>query len=174
MVLDEPTNHLDIWARDALEGAIKNFDGTVLVVSHDRYFLNQAADHLLVFEPDRVRLVEGNYEAYQQLLSRKSEERPDKEEASEKRKTGKSKQKPTKSRKKAVKKRRFPYRKVADLEDEIFIRETLVQEYHKELALPESMRNGDRIKLLMAKIAEEQEALKTLYEHWNEATELNW
>ncbi|MGA2799571.1 MAG: ABC-F family ATP-binding cassette domain-containing protein, partial [Thermoguttaceae bacterium] len=51
LVLDEPTNHLDIWARDALERAIKNFDGTVLLVSHDRYFLNRAADHLLVFEP---------------------------------------------------------------------------------------------------------------------------
>ena len=51
LVLDEPTNHLDLWARDALEKAIAGFDGTVLLVSHDRYFVNRVADHLLVIEP---------------------------------------------------------------------------------------------------------------------------
>ena len=71
-------------------------------------------------------------------------------------------------------KRRFPFRKVSDLEDEIFIRETLLQEFQNELALPETLRNGDRVRSITAKIAEEQEELKTLYEHWNEATELNW
>ncbi len=50
LVLDEPTNHLDLWARDALEKAIAQFDGTVLFVSHDRYFVNRVADHLLVIE----------------------------------------------------------------------------------------------------------------------------
>ena len=51
LVLDEPTNHLDLWARDALEQALTAFDGTVLFVSHDRYFVNRVADHLIVFEP---------------------------------------------------------------------------------------------------------------------------
>jgi ATP-binding cassette, subfamily F, member 3 len=188
LILDEPTNHLDIWARDALERAIKNFDGTVLLVSHDRYFLNQVADHILAFEPDRVRIIEGNYDEYQLQLGQefevaqdepKSKERPDSGKTGQKpekspQKSGKTAKKSEKSSKKASKKRRFPFRKVSDLEDEIFIRETLLQEFQNELALPETLRNGDRVRSITAKIAEEQEALKTLYEHWNEATELNW
>jgi ATP-binding cassette subfamily F protein 3 len=185
LVLDEPTNHLDIWARNALERAIKNFDGTVLLVSHDRYFLNRVADHLLVFEPGGVRVVEGNYDEYQLQLGRKTEEIPGKAGGKDRPKSGKAGQKSEKSppksgkqskksSKKSGKKRRFPFRKVSDLEDEIFIRETLVQEFQKELAQPETLRNGDKVRSITAKIAEEQEALKTLYEHWNEATELNW
>ena len=51
LVLDEPTNHLDVASRDALEGALKSFDGTIVAVSHDRYFLDRVTDRLLVFEP---------------------------------------------------------------------------------------------------------------------------
>ena len=54
LVLDEPTNHLDLWSRGALEASLRKFDGTVLFVSHDRYFLNQVADHLLIVEPGAV------------------------------------------------------------------------------------------------------------------------
>ena len=187
LVLDEPTNHLDIWARDALERALKNFDGTVMLVSHDRYFLNRVADHLLVFEPDGVRVIEGNYDEYQlQTQPQSGGDAASKTKRQRAAQIGQSRAKVRKnsdknpanpikkSSKKPGKKRRFPFRKVSDLEDEIFIRETLVQEFQKELALPETLRNGDRVRSITAKIAEEQEALKTLYEHWNEATELNW
>ena len=51
LVLDEPTNHLDVASRDALEGALRDFDGTIVAVSHDRYFLSNVTDRLLVFEP---------------------------------------------------------------------------------------------------------------------------
>ena len=68
LVLDEPTNHLDLWARDALEKAIDEFDGTVLLVSHDRYFLNRVVKHLLVVEPGRFRVVDGNYDSYLRLV----------------------------------------------------------------------------------------------------------
>ena len=54
LVMDEPTNHLDIWSREALERSINEFEGTVLVVSHDRYFLNQVADRLIVRSPTAV------------------------------------------------------------------------------------------------------------------------
>jgi len=174
LILDEPTNHLDIWSRDALERALNDFDGTVLFVSHDRYFINKVVDHLLVFEPDKVSIIEGNYDTYQYLVGRKKDDAPEEKIGEVPPKPDKSARKSIKPSKKSTKKRRFPYRKVADLEDEIFIRETLVQELQNELAQLETLRNGDRVRRIMAKIAKEQETLKTLYEHWEEATELNW
>src|SRR5438132_8460804 len=68
LVLDEPTNHLDLWACDALEQALLAFEGTVLVVSHDRYFLNRVVDQLIVFEGDgRCRIIHGNYDTYEMM-----------------------------------------------------------------------------------------------------------
>src|SRR6478672_6738301 len=72
LILDEPTNHLDLWARGALEQALGEFDGSVLFVSHDRYFLNQVATKLLIVEPGRsvvdgglrFRVIDGNYDTY--------------------------------------------------------------------------------------------------------------
>ena len=68
LVLDEPTNHLDLWACDALEQALLEFEGTVIVVSHDRYFLNRVVDLLLVLEGDgRVHVIYGNYDTYERM-----------------------------------------------------------------------------------------------------------
>src|SRR5439155_24849230 len=68
LILDEPTNHLDIWARGSLEKALREFDGSVIFVSHDRYFLNQVATKLLVVEPARFRVIDGNYDTYQHFV----------------------------------------------------------------------------------------------------------
>lgn len=64
MVLDEPTNHMDIKARETLESAFKAYTGTMLFVSHDRYFISQLADAILVFEADRVMYYPFGYEHY--------------------------------------------------------------------------------------------------------------
>jgi len=61
LVLDEPTNHLDIASREALESALSSFDGTVLCVSHDRYFLDQVAERLWVIDPPTLTEFDGNY-----------------------------------------------------------------------------------------------------------------
>jgi ATP-binding cassette subfamily F protein 3 len=170
LVLDEPTNHLDLWARDALENAIKKFDGTVLFVSHDRYFVNRVADHVLAIEPDQIRLVEGNYDEYQRKLrgvGDNPEDAPGEVSSPARAKSGKSP-------KQSTQKRRFPYRKVADLEDEIFMRETCIQERQRELLEPGVLRNGERVREIKQQIEQEQAAVKTLYEHWEEASELNW
>src|SRR3954470_24809122 len=68
LILDEPTNHLDLWARGALEKALRDFDGSVIFVSHDRYFLNQVASKLLIVEPGRFRVIDGNYDTYQHFV----------------------------------------------------------------------------------------------------------
>ncbi len=197
LVLDEPTNHLDLWARDSLEQALLAFDGTVLFVSHDRYFVNRVADHLFIIEDGRVRVIEGNYDTYHLLASGKAAEaepapaptkaakpskppgKSDKGEKgkrakSEKREQGGQGEKGKRAKKAARAKRRFPFRKVADIEDEIFMRETSVQHLQEELAQGDTHRDGDRVRRLNAEIVEHQEALAALYAHWEEASELNW
>ncbi len=184
LVLDEPTNHLDLWARDALEKAIGEFDGTVLFVSHDRYFVNRVADHMLALDSDRVRTIEGNYDTYQTVLGRspvmgeeegesKQAAQPSKSSSKSKKSGGKTKKLAEESSKQAPK-RRFPYRKVADIEDEIFKRETTIEELQRELSLPHVVRDGERVRQIKLQLEEEQAATKSLYEHWEEATEKNW
>src|SRR5207253_3659708 len=83
LILDEPTNHLDLWACDALEQALLQFEGTAIVVSHDRYFLNRVVDQLIVLEGDGSnQLIHGNYDTYE--LMRAQQEAA----AAEKRKPG--------------------------------------------------------------------------------------
>ena len=64
MLLDEPTNHLDLSSREALDGAVRDFEGTVILVSHDRYFLNKCADRILEMTSDGITSYNGNYDAY--------------------------------------------------------------------------------------------------------------
>ncbi|TJY42720.1 ABC-F family ATP-binding cassette domain-containing protein [Cohnella pontilimi] len=62
LVLDEPTNHLDLMSREVLEGALEEYDGTLLFVSHDRYFLNRIADRIVELQPDGTQQYLGNYD----------------------------------------------------------------------------------------------------------------
>ena len=64
LLLDEPTNHLDLRAKDVLLDAIRNFTGTVLFVSHDRYFIDGLATRVFEVEDRRVHIYPGNYEDY--------------------------------------------------------------------------------------------------------------
>ncbi len=64
LILDEPTNHLDVPARDALESALLEFKGTVIAISHDRYFLNRCINRILEFSDGTMKCFNGNYEAY--------------------------------------------------------------------------------------------------------------
>ena len=183
LVLDEPTNHLDLWARDALEQALLAFDGTVLFVSHDRYFVNRVADHLIVFEPGLVRVIEGNYEAYQLFLQSKAAAAPapqqpaarGKSHPPEKKKhaqkhaksaaghasqheSGKAAAAPARKEERGAnrgggtgtapkkKNRRFPFRKLSDIEAEIFQRESRIEQINEELADQATFRDGGRVR----------------------------
>jgi len=72
------------------------------------------------------------------------------------------------------KKRQFPFRKLEDIEDEIFERETCVEAWQQKLLDPNVLRDGDRVRDLKAQIEAEQAVIKSLYAHWDEATEMNW
>lgn len=65
LIMDEPTNHLDIVSKEVLEGALSEYDGTLLFVSHDRYFLNQIATKVIELRPDGCDVFLGNFDDYQ-------------------------------------------------------------------------------------------------------------
>ena len=66
LLLDEPTNHMDIIGKESLESILKEYKGTLIFVSHDRYFVNKIADSLLIFKPGNVIFFDGTYEEYEE------------------------------------------------------------------------------------------------------------
>jgi ATP-binding cassette subfamily F protein 3 len=172
LVMDEPTNHLDIWACDALEDALKEFEGSAVVVSHDRYFLNQVADLLIVFEgPGRAQVVHGNYDTYERLraeqLAAAAGHEPRRTASPAKATTAASEGKP------ARRKRKFPYRKVDELETEIAATEATVARLESALADGDLYRDAVQVRDTMQAFEDAKARLQTLYEHWEEAVELN-
>jgi ATP-binding cassette subfamily F protein 3 len=175
LILDEPTNHLDLWARGSLERALKDFDGTVMFVSHDRYFLNQVATKLLVVEPGRFRVIDGNYDTYQHFIRTglAADARTGGVAAKSSSPTVASEPRGDTRPEKDRRKRKFPYRKAADVEREIHEYEARIETLHNQMADPDTLRDGHKVKQLMAEIEELQGSLPRLYEHWEEALEMN-
>ena len=171
LILDEPTNHLDLWACDALEQAMLDFDGTAIVVSHDRYFLNRVVDVLLVFEGEGVvKIIYGNYDTYERM--RLLQEPTLAGRASDGKETA-SLARPANTMKPAKRKRQYPYRKVEELEAEIAEEETLVRELEERLASPELYREGAKVLEITEEFENAKARLAQLYAHWEEAVELN-
>ena len=80
---------------------------------------------------------------------------------------------PPRDKKKEKKPRKFPYRKVSDIEEEIFARETQIMAWNEDLLRPEVVRDSERVRLIHQDIQSEQATIATLYEHWEEASERN-
>ena len=77
LIMDEPTNHLDASSREVLEQALQNYEGTILCVSHDRYFVNKLASRILSFSGEEITVTDGNYDDYINMLkARKGESAP--------------------------------------------------------------------------------------------------
>jgi ATP-binding cassette subfamily F protein 3 len=176
LILDEPTNHLDIWACDSLEEALKAYEGTVIVVSHDRYFLNRVVDLLIVFAGGTTEVVYGNYDTYE--LLRQSREEADKAKTGNRREATGS-EKATQERdaggggKPAKRKRKYPYRKVADLEADIAVAEKKIADLEAAMQTPEVYKDATRVRDTMKELETTKDKLAQLYLHWEEAVELN-
>jgi ATP-binding cassette subfamily F protein 3 len=164
LVLDEPTNHLDLWAVQALEDALKGYDGTVIVVSHDRSFLNGVCERLYVVDNKQVRLIPGNYARYVELKEA--------EDAALAAKVAES-NKPKSVIAPPKRKRKFPYRKAADIEADIATHEAEIESLARSLQDPAIYTDGRKL----ASVTKQQEELKSKLEqlmaHWEEAMELN-
>jgi ATP-binding cassette, subfamily F, member 3 len=169
LVLDEPTNHLDLWACDALEQALLEFEGTCIVVSHDRYFLNRVVDLLLVLDGQgNVQVIHGNYDTYEMMRAQQLEA------AAAAPKKAEKKDAPARggSPKKEKRKRKFPYRKVEEIEADIALAEEEVAELEQLMASPDLYRDGERVKETTKAFEATKAKLAQLYEHWEEASEL--
>jgi ATP-binding cassette subfamily F protein 3 len=171
LVMDEPTNHLDIWSCEALERSINEFEGTVLVVSHDRYFLNKVADRLIQVADGRGRVIEGDYETYQHLVQ-KEKERVEKAQVAALAKSSPAPARPPSSSDKP--KRKFPYRKAAEIEREIGQFEQEVLEIEDLLGQPATWRDPVKAVGTQDRHRELKEKLEKLYQHWETALEANW
>jgi ATP-binding cassette subfamily F protein 3 len=168
LILDEPTNHLDITSKEILENALKNYTGTILYVSHDRYFINQTATRILDLTPNGITSYIGNYDYYieQQLVSTsKVEEQAKivKEDTENKKDWKRSKEEQAKERKRQ--------NDIKKTENRITELEQLLSDLDAQMTLPEHATNAQKLTELSLKQAEANEELEQLYEQWEELSE---
>lgn len=158
LILDEPTNHLDIISREVLENALLDFNGTLLVVSHDRYFINKLATKIVHLTHNGAVLIDGNYDTYVEFRQNQKSG----EEVVQK--------KPVvneyKLRKEQAKEERLKKSRINKLESEIARTETEIAEIEALISSPEI--SGDYEKLLECteELNEKKNTLDALYDEW--------
>jgi len=188
LILDEPTNHLDVYSKEALESALAEYEGTILFISHDRYFLNRMADNILELGPDGVRHFPGNYDDYvekkkewERLAAAEQEQeagrKPGQSSASP-RPAGKgvsagvSAEEPAKGaeayerEKQARREERMRQRRAEQLEREIGELEQKIAQEEQTLTLPEVFSDHERLRALTEELDQMKRKLQTLYEEW--------
>ncbi|MEN3333317.1 MAG: ATP-binding cassette, subfamily er 3 [Blastocatellia bacterium] len=161
LVLDEPTNHLDIPAREALEQALKEYPGTIITVSHDRYFLDKLATEILHFDNGAADYHTGSYSDFYAIHHRKSltvDEQP-------KPRAAKSQAKPRVNPQ--LKPRR---RKVEEIESEIAALEARLAELTGQLASPAADWGPEKYAEIGQRQNDLQAQLEALYSEWEAAT----
>lgn len=168
LILDEPTNHLDVTSKEILENALKNYTGTILYVSHDRYFINQTATRILDLHDGGITSYIGNYDYYieQQLVSTaRTEEKAAvvREETENKKDWKRSKEEQAKERK-----RLNDLKKTEDRIEEL---ESLISSLDEEMALPENATSAAKLSELAGQQAKANEELEQLYEIWENLSE---
>ena len=165
LVLDEPTNHLDLWSRDALERALLDFGGTLLFVSHDRYFMDRIANRVLVFTPEGVKEHEGNYSDY--VAFRDATARSDADaSAKTSAKSGGSGGPRAGSNGKSASK--FPYKPPEQIEAEIAEAEGRIETLETRLAAPDVVRDGKAAKRVKRDYDAAKGRLAELWRHLEE------
>jgi ATP-binding cassette, subfamily F, member 3 len=159
LVLDEPTNHLDIESREALEDALIEFEGTVLLVSHDRALLEAVGSRTLVCEDGRLRSYPNGWAEYQ---LRRDEAEAEATAVAKPRSSGGNKYSATKPAQKAA-------RKAEKLEQRIEQAEAELRKLEDELADPNAWSSPGRVERATKRHAEAKAAVEQLYKSWESA-----
>ena len=164
LILDEPTNHLDIDSREVLESAINEFPGTVLFVSHDRYFINQVATDILDMRKDGIKHYEGDYDDYLATVAKATAPNPaSSAQSSPASSQGKQSYQQSKDQQRA---RRKLQRKVDDLEKQMAQLEDQQANIEAEMSKPEVATD-------IGKLTDLQKELDQLKAQ-SEEVELDW
>lgn len=163
LILDEPTNHLDIVSKEILENALKHYTGTLLYVSHDRYFINQTATRILDLTKNGIKSYIGNYDYYveQQLVSTaQSEEKSTavKNETEAKKDWKLAKEEQAKERKKQ--------NDLKKCENRIEELETLITSLDEQMSDAAIVTNVEKLTALSKEQEQAREELDLLYEQW--------
>ena len=166
LILDEPTNHLDIPSKEALEDAILSYNGTLLAVSHDRYFINRLADRILELTHEGITSVTGNYDDYLEFCAKrvKTAEPIMQKEAppvpSKENEYVKKKAEQAAARKKQA--------RLSRIEKEISEKEAQMEDLSARFSLPEIAADYAEVSKLSAELEQLKEAVDSLYKEWED------
>ena len=164
LLLDEPTNHLDIISREALEDAILEYDGTLMVISHDRYFLNKVIGRILELKEDGIAEYLGNYSYYQEKKLNPTRFEDYEELANGKTKTQLKDEK--KKKREAEKEAKALQLKIKNLEKTIAEKEDELTNLQEQLCLESVYSNPSESQRVNGEIKKLEDTISQLYEEW--------
>ena len=159
LLLDEPTNHLDIRSREALENALLSYGGTVLTVSHDRYFINKLSTKIVRFYDDGIKSFDGNYDDY--CLAIENEKAVVQSVKKEK-----PAQNEYKLRKELKSEQRRLQTAIRKCEEEIEQTEQKISTLEEDLSLPENSSDYEKISEISSELETQKNHLDSLLEEW--------
>ncbi|MDE6373335.1 MAG: ABC-F family ATP-binding cassette domain-containing protein [Clostridia bacterium] len=167
LILDEPTNHLDLPARESLEEALKAFDGTVVFVSHDRYFISAIAERVVEIENSRLNTYGGGYEGYKSEKAADAERERLREEERERAEYEAEREISYRTKKDRAREARLRAELKA-VEADISAGERLEAELNERLSDPAVASDFEKLKEVVAQLDEVRKKLDKLYERYGE------
>ena len=162
LLLDEPTNHLDIESKEVLENAIVDYSGTVLIISHDRYFLNKVVNKIWYLEDGKITEFYGNYDYFLEKLN-------EKDEVEEKIISKTEIEKEKKKKKEKEKEERAKKQKLKEIENKIFEIEEKIEICNKDIQNPEIFNDKDKFLQIgedLSRLIKEKEKLYLEWENY--------
>ena len=163
LLLDEPTNHLDMDSREVLEDALTDFGGTIITVSHDRYFINRIANRIIEMQPDGVTEYIGNYDDY---IERKNRPVAVEVEAGKTKTELEKEKRREKLSRQALRQLKI---RAQEAEKAVGVKEAEIAELEAQMADPSLYSDAQKSADVQRAYQKAQQALQTLYEQWEAA-----